>query len=269
MRGKTAMSRWYVLAGILMVSAQSVLAQTWLVRQRGTILEIAYGSGSHFPQYAALHLDSSYFRMVYSPQSRWGTSVILMPAFWSGGRYYQGAPVTASWRTEGNTLLLSLSGTIASVQVSLEVRLSPPAKNSLVAQVKTLSVTGNLTLDNRPGEAFKPVMLSSMHVSPTQWDTRAAYVEGRLYNLPSSGWVVYHAKTASRFGLIGGSSSWKTAAPTMEVVLRQPKTLQVTGWVTYSTNPNDDNVGFWAASPQVLRSWEYTLRATVTHPAVR
>jgi hypothetical protein len=137
------------------------------------------------------------------------------------------------------------------------VRLSPPAKNSLVAQVKTLSVTGNLTLDNRPGEAFKPVMLCSMHVSPTQWDTRAAYVEGRLYNLPSSGWVVYPAKTASRFGLIGGSSSWKTAAPTMEVVLRQPKTLQVTGWVTYSTNPNDDNVGFWAASSQVLRFWEY------------
>lgn len=246
-----------------------VWAQTWLVRQRGTILEIAYGSGSQFPQYAALHLDSSYFRMVYSPQSGWGTSVILMPAFWSGGRYYQGAPVTASWRTEGGDLLLALSGTIASLQVSLEVRLSPPAKNSLVARVKTLSVTGNLVVDNRPGEAFKPVMLSSMHISATQWDTLAAYVEGRIYNLPSNGWVVYPARTGSRFGLIGGTSSWKTNAPTLEVVLRQPKALQVTGWVTYSTNPNDDNVGFWAASAQVLREWQYTLRATVTHPAAR
>lgn len=124
-------------------------AQTWLVRQRGTILEIACGSGSYFPQYAALHLDSGYFRMVYSPRSGWGTSVILMPAFWSGGRYYQGAPVTVSWR----------------------------------------------------------------HVSATQWDTRAAYVEGHLYNLPSSGWVIYPATTGRRFGLIGGTSSWKTSAP--------------------------------------------------------
>lgn len=248
---------------------QPVLAQTWLVRQRGTVLEIAYGSGSHFPQYAALHLDSSYFRMVYSPQSGWGTSMILMPAFWSGGRYYQGTPVTASWRTEGSDLLLLISGTIASLRVSLEVRLSPPAKNSFIARVRTLNVTGNIALDNRPAEAFKPVMLSSMHVSTTQWDARVAYVEGRIYDLPSSGWVIYPAKTGSRFGLIGGTSRWKTNAPTMEVVLRQPRALQVTGWVTYSTNPNDDNVGFWAASAQLLRAWQYTLRATVTHPVGR
>lgn len=264
------MKRWLIaLSAMLWVFLSPASAQTWLVRQRGTVLEIAYGSGSQFPQYAALHLESSYFRMVYSPQSGWGTSVVLMPAFWSGGRYYQGAPVTTSWRTEGNDLLLLLSGTISSLHVSLEVRLSPPAQNSLIARVRTLSITGNVALDNRPGEAFKPVMLSSMHISATQWDTRLAYVEGRLYNLPSSGWVIYPAKSGSRFGLIGGTSSWKTNAPTVEVVLRQPKPLQVTGWVTYSTNPNDDNVGFWAASSQVLREWQYTLRATATHPAGR
>lgn len=94
-------------------------------------------------------------------------------------------------------------------------------------------------------------------------------MEGNLYNLPSSGWVIYPARSASCFGLIGGTSSWKTNAPTVEVVLRQPKPSQVTGWVTYSTNPNDDNVGFWAASSQVLREWQYILRATVTHPVGR
>lgn len=265
----TMKRRYLILFVMLCALLSPASAQTWLVRQRGTILEIACGSGSQFPQYAALHLDSSYFRMVYSPQSGWGTSVVLMPAFWSGGRYHQGVPVTASWRTEGSDLLLLLSGTIASLQVSLEVRLSPPVKNSLVARVKTLSVTGNVVVDNRPGEAFKPVMLSSMHISATQWDTRAAYIEGRIYNLPSNGWVVYPARTGSRFGLIGGTSSWKTNAPTIEVVLHQPRPLQITGWITYSTNPNDDNVGFWAASSQVLREWQYTLRATVTHPAGR
>lgn len=49
---------------------------TWSVRQNGDIVEIAYGSGTDFPQDAALHLDSSYFRMNYGPDSGWGTSVI-------------------------------------------------------------------------------------------------------------------------------------------------------------------------------------------------
>ncbi len=265
------LSVWRVIAVIwwVLTATHCVLAQTWRVSQRGAILEIAYGSGSSFPQYAALHLDSSYFRMVYSPQAGWGTSVILMPAFWSQGRYYQGAPVTATWRTEGKDLILSLTGTISALQVALEVRLNPPGGNRLVAHVRTTSVTGNIPLDNRPGEAFKPVMLSSMRASATRWDARVAYVEGRLVNLPSSGWVLNPPATGSRFGLIGGTSSWKTNAPTVEVVLKQPRPLQVTGWVTFSTNPNDDNVGFWAASAQLLRSWQYTLRATATHPIAR
>lgn len=253
----------------VLTETSPALAQTWQVRQRGTILEIFYGSGSSFPQYAALHLDSSYFRMVHSPQSGWGTSVILLPAFWSRGRYYQGAPVTATWRTEGRDLLLFVSGIIASLRVSLEVRLSPPDGYRLTAQVRTTSVTGDVAIDNRPYEAFKPVMLSSMRVSATQWDARSAYVEGRVYSLPSSGWVIYPAATGSRFGLIGGTSSWKRNAPTVEVVLQEPRPLRVTGWVTYSTNPNDDNVGFWCASAQLLRAWRYILRATVTHPLPR
>ncbi|MGQ9487241.1 MAG: hypothetical protein ACUVTY_12085 [Armatimonadota bacterium] len=98
---------------------------------------------------------------------------------------------------------------------------------------------------------------------------RALYVQTRVYNLPSSGWVIHPATTGSRFGLIGGTSSWKRGAPTIEVILKQPRPLLVTGWVTYSTNPNDDNVGFWCASTQVLRSWQYILRATTTHPMPR
>lgn len=66
-----------------------------------------------------------------------------------------------------------VSGNIGGLQVSLEVRLSPPAGYGLTARVRTTSVTGNVALDNRPGEAFKTVMLSSMRVSSTQWDARA------------------------------------------------------------------------------------------------
>jgi len=245
---------WLVLSAALAVAN----AQSWSLRVRGSVLEIFYGTGGSTPQYAALHLDSSYFRMNYGPGSSWGTSIILMPAFWSGGRYYQGAPVSWSYRVEGGDLVLLLSGSIASLQVSLQVRLLPPRSNELLAYVSA-SVSGSVPIDNRPGEAFKPVMLSSMRVSSTLWDAQSAYAECSTYTIPTSGWIIYPATSGRLLGLQGGTSAWQPNTPTIEVLLPEP--LQITGWVTYSTNPNDDNVGFWAASNQLMRAWSYRLRA--------
>ncbi len=232
--------------------------QGWNLRVRGTVLEIFYQSGGSAPQYAALHLDSSYFRMNCGPGSSWGTSVILMPAFWSGGRYYQGAPVSWSHRVEGADLVLLLAGTMAALRVNLQVRLLPPRPNELIAFVSA-SVSGSIPIDNRPGEAFKPVMLSSMHVSSTLWDAQFAYADCNRYSIPASGWMIYPPVSGRMLGLQGGSSAWQSNTPTIEVMLPYP--LPITGWVTYSTNPNDDNVGFWAASSQLMPSWNYTLRA--------
>lgn len=248
------MKVWIFLTmGFLPGIAGSTWAQAWSWQQRGNVLEIGYGG----PQYAALHLNDSYFRMNYGTQSSWGTSVILLPSFWSGGAYYQGAPVVYNIRTDGSDLLLNLSGTIRTLQVQIQVRLFPPGSNEFRAQVSA-SATGGVPLDNRPGEAFKPVMLSSMRVSSQLWDTQLAYVDCRSYAIPTSGWLIQPAVTGKLFGLLGGTSAWNPNAPTMEVAFPQPMT--VTGWVTPSGDPNDDNVGFWAATNQVLSSWSYTLR---------
>ncbi len=234
---------------------------SWVITQSGNILQIAYGSGTNFPQYGALHLASSYFRLNYGPTSGWGTSVILFPAFWSGGVYYQGAPVTDySWQVVNQNLVLSTVGTIGGLNVSSQVNLSPPAENSIIAQVTT-TVAGGVPLDNRPGEAFKPVMLSSMHISSTQWDTRMAFVGCRYFDIPVSGWIIPSPfVTNNIFGLLGGTSEWKPNAPTIWIVL--DRLMQVTGWVTPSTDPNDDNVGFWAAVDEVLPSWSFRIIAT-------
>ena len=233
-------------------------SSTWSVSQNGNILEIAYGSGTDFPQYAALHLDSSYFRMNYGPDSGWGTSVILLPSFWEQGAYHQGAPVTCDWSVSGNDLLISISGTISQLQVQGTVRLSPPDVNSLHAQV-TMTTTGSVQLDNRPGEAFKPVMLSSMHISDDSWDAASAYVESQDLAIPGSGWIIQPPVSGTTFGLKGGTSQWKVNAPTIEITLEQ--SMPITGWVTSSADPSDDNVGFWAASDTVLTSWQYTIIA--------
>ncbi len=238
--------------------------RTWSVSRNGSVLQIGYGSGADFPQYAALHLRSSYFRMVYSTASGWGTSVILLPALWSKAScptdYCQGAPVTASWRRSGADLVLSIHGMIATLKVAATVTLTPPANSTLVAQVST-KVTGTVKLDNRPGEAFKPVMLSSMHDSSTLWDSRAAFIRTRVYRFPSRGWIIQPPVPTRDFGLQGGTSSFKKNAPTVEVILNQGR--PVTGWLTAMNPPNtsNDNVGFWCAANKVLPSWSFSVTA--------
>ena len=102
-------------------------------------------------------------------------------------------------------------------------------------------------------------MLSSMHISSTQWDSQAAFIGTQTYSFPSSGWIIQPPLTAQTFGLQGGTSTWKTNAPTIEVNLDQGR--QITGWVTQSSDPNGDNVGFWCATDNVLPSWSFKVIA--------
>lgn len=255
-----------VISGAQMMDAALIRARaragTWSVLKKGSDLQIAYGSGVNFPQYAVLHLKSGYFRMVNNPTAGWGTSVVMLPALWSQAScrtdYCQGAPVTVTWKKSGAKLLLTLRGRIATLRVAVHVTLAPPTRNKLVAQVST-KVTGSVKLDDRPGEAFKPVMLSSVHDSSTIWDSRDAFAGTHVYQFPSNGWIIEPPVTADTFGLQGGTSNWKRNAPTIEVVLNHRQ--QVTGWVTADANPNDDNVAFWCATNKVLPSWNFTVTA--------
>jgi len=241
----------------------SAAAKTWSVTTVGSQLQIGYGSGTNFPQYAVLDESSGHFRVINSTTAGWGTSVILLPALWSKAScpadYCQGAPVRATWQTSGAKLVLSVHGTIATLKVAVTVSLTPPAHGTLVARVSA-KVTGTVTLDsNRPGEAFKPVMLSSMHDSSTVWDARDAFTGTHVHQFPPSGWIIHPPVTTADFGLQGGTSSWKKNAPTIELTLtrKQP----VTGWLTADANPNDDNVALWWAASKVLPSWSFTLTA--------
>jgi hypothetical protein len=228
------------------------------------MLQINYGSGTSFPQYGVLNLSDSYFRLTYSTTSSWGTSVILLPSFWSqtscpSTGYCQGAPIKATPRVVGANLVISITGTIGGLSVTSTVTLMPPANNVITAQVTT-SVTGNTILDKRPWEAFKPVMLSSMNISSTQWDTQAAFVGTQTYPIPQSRWIIQPPAVSRNFGLQGGTSSnWKVNAPTVEITMDQSH--QVTGWVTQFNppDPNQDNVGYWCATTKVLHSWSYSI----------
>lgn len=181
--------------------------------------------------------------------------------------YNQGAPVSCTWGSEGENLVLTVAGMISGLNVSEEVRLSPPIQNSLSASVNVV-VDGEVELTYRPGETFKPVMLSSMHISPTHWDAKSAYADSQIFSIPQSGWIIQPPVVTSVFGLLGGISEWQRennqgSVPTVRIELDQP--LQVTGRVTWTLNPNDDNVGHWAASDVVLPSWSYRIFASAPY----
>ncbi len=237
-----------------------ITLSSWEVTQVGDELRIFYEADGISPQYAVLHLNDSYFRMNSGLDLGWGTSLVLMPAFWSGGVYYHGTPVSATHQVSAASLELDISGSIHGLQASIRVVLFPPERDRLIAHVYA-TTSGSVTIDNRPGEAFKPLLLSSMHISDTQWDTEAAIVNGTTVAIPEQGWLIPPDPpiSTSTFGLSGGTSDWKTNAPTIQIEMSFP--IQIAGWVTESVDPNDDNVGLWAASDQVMNAWDYTVTA--------
>jgi len=233
---------------------------SWIADRIGNELRIFYGD-DECPQYGVLHLNDSYFRLNSGPTSGWGTSVILLPIFWSRSQcpppgLCHGAPVEVISRVEGSDLILAVTGAIGGLHVSSTVRFSPPAEHSITVEITT-TVEGMVVLEPRPGEAFKPVMLSSMHISSTLWDTQVAYAGSHTFPLPMSGWIVQPPVVAQVFGLRGGTSAWKTNAPTIEVMLDRP--MHIAGWVTQSNDPNDDNIGLWAASDNIVPRWNFKI----------
>ena len=242
----------------MLAVCQVVAADQWSVSYNGNILQAGYGTASSSPQFVALDLASSYLRMNYGPPSGWGTSIVTMPSYWSGGTYRQGYAVSESHQVVGANLVLSLHGVSTALSTDATITFFPPNNGVFQALVQA-TTTGTVQLDNRAGEAFKPLMLSSMHESAANWDASAPYVGSVQYSFPNGGWIISPSALVSgdRFGLLGGSSSWKPNAPAVDIKLAAP--MQIAGWLNTDNNPNDDNVGYWSASTSVLPSWSYVV----------
>jgi hypothetical protein len=259
----------WVLVGLMLAGVTGCPVvppqSTWAWEQRGDVLEIAYGNAvAGWPQMAALHVNTSALRMVYGPDSGWGPTVYLAPSLWTneaptGEQYHLGASVTHTVSVQNGNLVLDLTGVIGGLGFATTVRFSAPGNDSFEAHVST-ATSGSVTLADRPSEAFKPVHVASMHISDTQWDTSVAHAGATDYAMPAEGWIVRPPGAAgSAFTLVGGSSVWKPNAPTIAITLDRTMTLQ--GWIAVSVDPNDDNVGFWAATDAVLASWAYDIAA--------
>ena len=170
-----------------------------------------------------LHRRDGFFRLA-PPGTTWGTSAVLPPALWTGGRYVQGAPVVVSWRLAGASLLLALGGAPGGSPSSPPSASAPPepalgaARGAACCGPRVRVYLGaagpRLPLDPRPGEGAKLVTLSSMRVSRRRWDAQEALAGGRCLSLPSGararrregGLAGLAPRAASAFALLGGAA---------------------------------------------------------------
>ena len=242
----------------------------WSVRRRSRVLEVSFGPPGHLPEVAALHLSSGYLRLTYTPGGAWGTSVVLLPSFWAEGRYHQGAPLEVAWREHGDRLALSLSARpgrprgrrAGGLDVRGELRIAPPRRDGRSPpppsspRARSAWTTGRTPSSRCCSPRCTPPATAGTPAAPCWTAPRR--------RSPTPAPSARPGRPVRRLGLEGGTSAWKREAPTIEVAF--DRALAAGGWVTPSTNPDDDNVALWAASDGGLDAWHYVISATAAPP---
>ncbi len=232
----------------------------WIVSRNGDVLQASHGKDATYFQVVAFH-ESGYFRLA-CPTCGWGTSAVLTGGVWTAdGVYHQGTRTTLTFSsTPAGDLVIEFSGSLADGLVcSGRVQVAPPTQNDVVATI-TVTWSGSVGLDRSRGwETFRPIVLSSMQVSPVTYDASVALLGSATVPIPVAGWLVPSPVTTAAWGLRGGTSGWKANAPTLDVLM--DRALPVNLWVTAATDPNLDNLGMFAGSSDLIPTMSYSLRA--------
>jgi len=261
-------------------------------------LQIFYIQGTDTTQYATLYIFSitpmeserdtsgGYFRMETGKDCAWGISIIVLPCFWgyksksnTVDSLYQGARlISCSGSTSDDTLLISYTaeyypfkkdGTKRDTLYINNglIKLFPPKNNTLSALV-SYRVSGNFDLfDKGYHQNFQIVKLSSMRLfHHTEFDTDTAYVDNKPYPIPDSLWIIEPSEVKKGYiwGLNGAPHKWSEYdkyTPAIRITLGSTNSSFIQGWVTKSSNHDDDNVGYWAAEDSIVRNVKYQVIA--------
>lgn len=223
-----------------------------------------------------------------SPSIPFGSSFILGPAYWpNSSAYYHNPQLTqltidTSWLPTG-PLRMQAEGTNHAFAVSYELTLPPPRDRQTRLHVtQTYTATIGLTINStRRAEAqgFKLVQISSMFINQggtcagNQTDchdsnavrfigsdlvrrqvqfasvTPSAFVFNSPVSLGSTWLDVLHTD----------DQGWQGNTPNIRIALDAlPTNYTITpqGWISATTNPNDDNVGLWLHDDSsAVQSW--------------
>jgi len=250
-------------------------------------LEIAHltDNGAGRPTVAVLYA-SGFVRLKPNadpiPSIPFGTSVVLGPAYWAGGAYHhnptlENVYLTTAWLPNG-PLRLTITGTNGDFAVEYEIAMPPPSDRLTRWHVtQTYTATMAITLDagslaNREG--FKLVQFSSMFINQSGQcdggDGGCHDADGARYIATSgtrrqvafadvgSGWVFSSTEALGDTwldALHSDDDGWQGNTPNVRLALDTlPEAGAITprGWISATTDPNQDNVGLWLHDDDVI-----------------
>lgn len=230
-----------------------------------------------------------------SPSIPFGTSFILGPAYWNGAQYYHNPQlnrleIDTTWLPH-SPLRMKAVGKNQDFKVTYNMELPPPHDRQTrlhVDQIYTATANVNVpAIKRQEKQGFKLVQFSSMYIkdgSPCdggytdchdsndirfiasdlnrrQRDFSGVNPPGFIMTAPrplSTTWLdVLHKDDVSWHSQTGAGTSGNT--PNVRIALDElPTTYTITpqGYITPTTNPNDDNVNVWLHDDRASsRTW--------------
>ena len=245
-------------------------------------LEIAHltDDGASQPTVAVLYA-SGFVRLKQnanpSPSIPFGSSFVLGPAYWSGAMAYHHNPqltrlaLDTAWLPTG-PLRMQARGTNQDFDVLYELTLPPPRdRQTRLHVLQTYTATANVTIDptrHAEVQGFKLVQVSSMFIDEGgvcdggHTDCHDSNATRFIGNDLIRHQVAFTAVTPSAFvfstTLPLGSTwldtfhtddeSWQGNTPNVRIALDalpDDHTITPQGWISATTNPDEDNVGLW------------------------
>ena len=212
-----------------------------------------------------------------APPIPFGSSFVLGPAYWPDAATYYHNPQLAylaldtTWLPAG-PLRMQVKGTNHDFDVAYELTLPPPRDQQTRLHVaQTYTATASVTIDpTRRAEVqgFKLVQISSMFINEngTCAGGHARCHDSNVVRFIGNDLVrhqvAFAGLTPSTFVFSStlplGSTwldvlhtddeSWQGNTPNVRIALDVPPgehTITPQGWISATTNPNDDNVGLW------------------------
>jgi hypothetical protein len=232
------------------------------------------GVGEVHPAIVALY-SSGYLRVtpLSDPGSPFGTSVILGPAYWSGGVYNHN-PSLSEIRLRGDLqggvlVYLRAKGKNGDFDVSYKITIDTRCFEQDICQVdQEATALASFSIDEdrqQKHEGFKLVQLSSMYLDSFYHDADFAHCMGkngyhRVDLVNTTGFLFPEADQLLEPWLeIGHSdqSGWQGATPSVQIYpIDALDQISVQGWSTATDNPNDDNIGAWLNWDDVPPNWQ-------------
>ncbi len=220
---------------------------------QGTFTEIKVLSGG--TQVGSVK-GNGYYRLVPAG-AEWGTSFVA-PGYWAGGEQHITAITDLTTAVDASGQL-TVHGRLDSPHARADDWTltfgAPDRAGAVHAKVAfTLIAKREFALDADRvdlGEAVKIAQFSSMNIG-ADWDADTATAGGRVGSLNRPGarvfdWPIPLARGQETVVANDGSARPRQTPTTFFRVEKSADPLLVQGWVTRSSDPNDDNVGVWLA----------------------